>query len=145
MFNPLKAIFNWAKKVFTKENVLKAETAINKYAPLLFNSALPAVELVAAMTPNKTDDEIVALLESLKVTPRVDLTRPLSDLDKNGLLKDAAVSIVQGDVKTGVFDLAAAAAKAGLDALPDTSPLLDAVIKLSVEQAYTYAKVRAGV
>jgi hypothetical protein len=84
--------------------------------------AMPFVEVIAQMTPNKADDEIVAVIKEFAVPVAVP-TSPMTDLEKSMFLKTAAVTAVKKEV--------------------NKADVPDSVINAAVELAYLAVKSAA--
>ena len=92
--------------LFTEEGKKKAEEALGKVASLS-EIALPICSVVAAMTPNKTDDEVIAVVKTYLGVAAVPAgSAPLTDQQKGDLLWDSAISAFKKAVsnKTGLTD-----------------------------------------
>jgi hypothetical protein len=93
----MKFITSFFKKVgsafaslFTPAGQKKVLAALGQ-AEALVQEVLPVVEMIAAATPNKTDDEIVALVKKWCV-PITIPAGPLTDADKGSLLLQTSIT-----------------------------------------------------
>ncbi|HZP17100.1 MAG TPA: hypothetical protein VFB00_03985 [Terriglobales bacterium] len=88
--------------LFSPAGQAKVETALGQ-AESLVQAVMPVVEAVAAATPNRTDDEIVALVKRYAVPVTIPAT-PMTDADKGALLLQTAVTAAEVGVSacTGV-------------------------------------------
>jgi len=84
------------KNFFSGDSFKKVEGAAIAVSQLI-QYALPAVELVAKMTPSKADDEIVAMIKKLNMPVEVDLNQPLNSYEKQAYLNGAARLLIQGE------------------------------------------------
>ena len=100
--------------LFTASGQKKALAALGQ-AEALVQEVLPVVEMIAAATPNKTDDEIVALIKKWCVPVSIP-AGPLTDADKGSLMLQTAITAatqtvaVATGVPTPVLTLAIQAA-----------------------------------
>ncbi len=85
----------------------------------ILQTVLPIVREIAALTPTRADDEIIALIEHYAL-PKVET--PLTDQQKADILRNSAVTLVKRELN-----------RAGVS---------DSVISLAVEQAVQVVKAR---
>jgi hypothetical protein len=111
------------KSLFTPAGQKKALVVLGQ-AEALVQQVLPIVELIASATPNKTDDEIVAVVKRWCV-PITIPTGPLTDADKGSLLLQTAIT-------------------AATETVAETAGLPVSVITLAIQTAYTVAKAAKG-
>lgn len=103
MFKAIKSFFSKVAKLFgTPEGQAKVNAALGQ-AETLVQQVLPVVEAIAAATPNKTDDEIVAVVKKYAVPVTIP-AGPMTDADKGALLLQTAVTAAETGVSaaTGV-------------------------------------------
>ncbi len=143
MFNLINSVVNAVKsalgKLISKPAMQKA-AQIAKIVGQLMQYAIPAVEMIAAMTPNRTDDEIVAVLKSVAIPVPDDYTsgRPFSEVEKNGLLLQAAREALAGHLDVAILDAGGAGLKLADDLIVKNSKSLPAsILDQAVQSAYT--------
>jgi hypothetical protein len=113
---------NAIKSLFTPEGQKKALAALGQ-AETLVQYVMPVVEMVAAATPNKTDDEIVAIVKRWSVPISIP-TGPMTDQEKGSLLLQTAVV-------------------AATTTVAETTGIPNSVITLAVQTAYTILRAAA--
>jgi hypothetical protein len=91
-----KKIGSAVKSLFTKDGQRKALVVLGQVESMV-QEVLPVVEMIAAATPNKSDDEIVALVK-LWAVPITIPAGPLTDADKGSLLLQTAVTAATATV-----------------------------------------------
>lgn len=110
------AVRRFFANIFSPAGQQKITIALGQ-AEALVQEVLPVVELISSLTPNKTDDEIVAVVKKYAVPVTVPVG-PMTDADKGSLLLQTAVTAATQDVAAAV-------------GLPSS------VITLAVQTAYT--------
>jgi hypothetical protein len=111
----IRTILAKIASLFTPAGQKKVQVAMATAYDVMLQ-ALPIVELIASLTPTRADDEIVAMIR--KYALPIPLPEgPLSDLDKQNYLANAAFLLVKEQVKAA--------------GVPDN------VIDLGVQMAYT--------
>ena len=133
-----------AKKFFSSKDFTKAEQIARAVGDIL-QYALPAVQLVAAMTPNKTDDQIVALIQKLSIPTTVDFTKPLQPADKTGLLMAAASYVLKGNLAAAIASAAGVGIEIGGEKLKTVSDISDNWLNTAVNACYTTVKTVTSV
>ena len=95
-------IFTGIKSLFTPAGQKKVMIALGQ-AESLVQQVLPVVEAIAIATPNKTDDEIIAVIKKYAVPVTIP-SGPMTDADKGAPLLQAAVTAAEIGVSaaTGV-------------------------------------------
>lgn len=142
MFSLLSSILNSAKNAFGRlmgSSQMKTAAKIAKAVGDVMRYALPAAEFVASMTPNRADDEIVALLKSLAVPVPADYTdgRPFTELEKRGLLIQAARHALAGQLDLACLDAGAAGLKIAGTTVKKSSMLPGSILDQAAQDVYT--------
>lgn len=127
------------KKLFSGDKFKQVENAAIAVSQLL-QYALPAVELVAKMTPTKTDDEIVEMIKSLNMPIELDLSKPLNAYEKQAYLNGAARLIIQGKLKDALVAAGAAGLNFGGQKITSTTDIPDNWLNSAINMAYTAFK-----
>lgn len=104
-FKPFKAIGKFFKNVFSKKTLAAIESTLNKVGPIV-QVALPVVRQIAALTPMRTDDEILRLLDYYGITKVV-----TAENNRSIVLRDVAVEALKKkynltDQETSLLNLA---------------------------------------
>ncbi len=103
-FKPFKAIGKFFKNVFSKKTLAAIESTLNKVGPIV-QVALPVVRQIAALTPMRTDDEILRLLDHYGIT------KVVTAENRAIVLRDVAVEALKTkynltDQETSMLNLA---------------------------------------
>ncbi len=93
MSNPFKVIGNLFVKLFNFFNSQKAEDLL-KLIKDIAEKALPIVELIAALTPTRIDDELIALFKRFG-TPNLDKYLALPREERGEALMTVAINELQ--------------------------------------------------
>lgn len=127
------------KKFFSGDTFQKVENAVKAVSELL-QYALPAVEIVAKMTPTKTDDEIVAMIKRLEMDVDIDLTKPLNTYEKQAYLTGAAKFIIQGKLKNAIISAGGAGLSIGGEKITKVTDIPDNWLNSAINITYTAFK-----
>jgi hypothetical protein len=101
----LQGIGNFFTNLFTNKDAQNHMLAVLDQAGTIANAIYPIVKQVAALTPNRTDDEIVAAIDTLGVMGLVDPTvKDKADVLHNIVL--AACQKMMPGVGSSVLSLA---------------------------------------
>lgn len=101
--NILKKFFRAIANLFsTPEGRQRIEKALSATYELV-QVAMPIVQLVAALTPTRADDEIVALIYKYALPVAIP-REPLTDAEKGAVLKTAAVTILRNQLHSPPAD-----------------------------------------
>jgi len=134
----LKKIQNALVKFFTSDEWKRIEKGAAVVADLL-QKALPVVKLVAAMTPTKADDEVIALIEKYALPINFDPTQPLQEGTKYAALRAAAACLLKGELTQAVLDAGAEGILLGgfeLKSVKDVDKIPTSYIDEAVQSAY---------
>lgn len=138
-------IVNSLRKVFGSPTFKKAESVAKAVGDLLAY-ALPAVEFVASLTPNKADDEIVAMIKKLQVATAIDLDAvlagqsTLSKADRTGLLTSAAAEVLRGNLKDAILSSGGVGIWIAGELVKSATDIPDNWVNTAVNAVYTVAK-----
>jgi len=127
------------KNFFSGDSFKKVEGAAIAVSQLI-QYALPAVELVAKMTPSKADDEIVAMIKKLNMPVEVDLNQPLNSYEKQAYLNGAARLLIQGELKKAILAAGSAGLQIGGQKIGDVTDIPDNWLNSAINLAYTAFK-----
>lgn len=127
------------KKLFSGDKFKQVENAAIAVSQLI-QYALPAVELVAKMTPSKTDDEIVEMIKALNMPVDIDLSKPLNAYEKQAYLNGAARLIIQGKLKDALVAAGAAGLSFGGQKITSATDIPDNWLNSAINMAYTAFK-----
>lgn len=98
------SMFRFFKNLFSRKTLTAIDNALHLAAPYVA-MALPIVEEIIRLTPTRSDDEILALLQHFGVLKVFD-----AQADRGVILRDIAVKVirtkVKDPVKTSVLNLA---------------------------------------
>lgn len=92
----LSAIAGFFRRLFSKETADALNSALQEAAPYV-EMALPIVRQIAALTPTRTDDLILAAYDAYGLKDLWDSSKP-----KDVMLRDLAVAVVRNAAKTDV-------------------------------------------
>lgn len=132
-------IIDSLKKFFAGETFKKVESAAIAVSQLL-QYALPAVEMVAKMTPTKSDDEIVEMIKKLNMPVELDLDKPLNTYEKQAYLNGAARLIIQGNLKDAILSAGRAGLSLGGQKIVNATDIPDNWLNSAINMAYTAFK-----
>jgi len=139
----LVKVTKFVSKVFQSSKFKNAEASIKKFGAILndlLGYALPAIQLVAALTPTRADDEIVALVAKLRLQVFVDPEQPLTDITKKGLLLAAAREALRGNLVEAIKRSGGAGILLGGDLVKDATTIPDSTLDTAVQSAYGFWK-----
>lgn len=135
-----KKIFSPIINFFRGIDKKKAETVIKQIGSLV-DFALPAVELVSKLTPNTTDDQIVAALQNLDLSARLIIDAG-SDIYKDG----ARLSLAAEVLKIRLKELVDKNGKVQIDdfvinSAADIARIDSSVLRSAAQSAYSLFKL----
>src|SRR5258708_27810999 len=100
MFKLIKSFFSKVAKLFsTPEGQKRVNDVLTKSYDVM-TIALPICEMIAANTPTRNDDEVLALVRKFALPLALPTDRPLTDTEKARTLRYAAPSLVRGQLTT---------------------------------------------
>lgn len=93
----IKSLFTGVDHLFTDKNAQKRALAALEKAGEVARVVYPLVSVIAAATPNRTDDEILHVINSYGLFGLVDPDRP----DKSAVLREIAVTVAAKGLAKG--------------------------------------------
>ena len=130
-------------KVLKSSQFQKAQGVAKSIGDLL-PYAMPAIQVVATFTPNKADDEIVALLNTLMMPVSVPAGATLSDYEKRGLLLAAANTALRGKLAEAIAEAGGVGIMIGGQYIKSKDAIPDSLVDAACQNAYSFLRNTAA-
>lgn len=138
--NALNWVVKSLKSLFTSREFKKTKE-VAKLVGALMQFAIPAVRMIAELTPNKQlDDKIADLIERFSIPTALDPSKPLTELDKENILFAAAYAAFQGNLEEAIRQAGAAGLLLAGKTVKSSTDLPTSIVDAAIQNAYSFWK-----
>lgn len=127
------------KKVFNLKNLRKVDKIAEQIRDIL-EFALPAVEVVAALTPTSADDMVVRIIKRFTLDTPVPENGVFDEATKQGVLMVAAQKLVRENLSAAILSLGEGGLKIGGKIIKDHTEVPDHIINAATNTVYALMK-----
>jgi hypothetical protein len=135
----IHSIFGAVTKLFSKENLKKAD-AVAKQIKDLIQFTLPAVELIASLTPTRADDAIVGIIKRFMLETPIPEDGKFDPATVQGVLMSAARTVVRQNLSAAILEAGEKGLKIGNTYVKNETDIPDSVINAATNAVYAVLK-----
>lgn len=140
LMNVFGKIFSPIKKFFSVENMKKADAVADMIKGMI-DYAMPAVSIVAAMTPTQADDAIIAVIKRFGLgTPTPAAGQKFDSATISGVLMQAAQVAAREKLSDAIKLAGEEGLKIGDKYIKDHTEIPDSVINAATNAVYAILK-----
>lgn len=132
-------IFGVIRNTFSPENMKNADAVANQIKDMI-RYALPAVEVIAALTPTRGDDVIIALIKRFMMETPIPESGKFDTATVQGVMMNAAQIIVRDNLSAAILAAGEGGIKIGSQFIKDHSEIPDSVINAATNSVYAVLK-----
>lgn len=135
----IHSIFSGIAKVFSKDNLKKADVVAKQIKDIIV-FAMPAVELIASLTPTQADDAIVAIIKRFTLPTPIPEDGKFDTTTIQGVLMSAARVAVRENLSAAILEAGDKGLKIGNTYVKDHSEIPDSIINAATNAVYAVLK-----
>lgn len=139
LFGIFHSIFDHIVKIFSKENLRKADAVANQIKDII-RFALPAVEVIASLTPTQADDAIVALIKRFMMATPIPEDGKFDPATAQGVLMSAARTVVRENLTAAILEAGGKGLKIGGTYIKNETEIPDSIINAATNAVYAVLK-----